>query len=235
MSTAVGSLKFRSRWAPVLASLAVFGVMPSAALGADLSKYRGFQLGADLPSILKQTGSTSQAKAVHTRPARIEELEWRPQSLDGSSYAEAAQNVTLVFYNGELFRIVVTYDRYRTEGLTAADVVEAISTSYGVDTKLTAPATIAQGPFDDQEEVLARWEDSEYRYDLIRSTYGSGFRLIGVLKRLEGPARASTIEAKRLDDQEAPQREAARIAGEDEAAKARLEKARLANKAKFRP
>ena len=40
---------------------------------------------------------------------------------------------------------------------------------------------------------------------------------------------------KRLDDQEAPQRDAARLASEEEATKAKLEKARLANKLKFRP
>ena len=49
------------------------------------------------------------------------------------------------------------------------------------------------------------------------------------------PAQAATLEAKRLDDQEAPQREAARLASEEVAAKTKLEKARLVNKPKFRP
>jgi hypothetical protein len=43
------------------------------------------------------------------------------------------------------------------------------------------------------------------------------------------------MEAKRLDDQEAPQRDAARMADAQEAAKTRLEQARLLNKPKFRP
>ena len=55
------------------------------------------------------------------------------------------------------------------------------------------------------------------------------------MKALEGPVQTATLEAKRLDDQEAPQRNAARIAGEEEAAKAKAEKARLVNKPKFRP
>jgi hypothetical protein len=56
-----------------------------------------------------------------------------------------------------------------------------------------------------------------------------------VQKALEARAQAATLEAKRLDDREAPQRDAARIADEQEAAKAKLEKARLVNKPKFRP
>ena len=50
-----------------------------------------------------------------------------------------------------------------------------------------------------------------------------------------GPAQAATLQAKRLDDQEAPQRDAARLAREEDAAKTKLEKAKLVNKPKFRP
>jgi hypothetical protein len=56
-----------------------------------------------------------------------------------------------------------------------------------------------------------------------------------VLRKLQGPVQAAIAEAKRLDDQEAPQREAARITAEAAAAAAKLEKARLTNKPKFRP
>ncbi|MBZ5619911.1 MAG: hypothetical protein LAQ69_14500 [Acidobacteriia bacterium] len=55
------------------------------------------------------------------------------------------------------------------------------------------------------------------------------------MKRLEASAQAATLEAKRLDDQEAPQRDAARLASEEEVANTKLEKARLVNKPRFRP
>jgi hypothetical protein len=101
--------------------------------------------------------------------------------------------------------------------------------------KPTPPANAVQGRYDDQEEIVARWQDPQYRFDLIRSSYGPAFRLIGVLKRLEAPVQTAILEAKRLDDQEAPQRDAARMASEEDAARAKLEKARLVNKPKFRP
>jgi hypothetical protein len=210
-------------------------MVSASALAGDLSKYRKFELGTDLSTVAKQAGANpSQAKVIHSRPALIQELEWAPQPLGSFSQAESAREVVFSFYNGVLFRIVVDYDRNETEGLTADDFVAAISATYGPAAKPTAPAKVALGSYGDQEEILAQWQDSQYRFDLIRSSYGPTFSLVGVIKRLEAPAQAATLEAKRLDEQEAPQRDAARIASESEAAKTKLEKARLVNKSKFR-
>jgi hypothetical protein len=219
-----------------LTTFLIFGVISAATLALDLSKYRNFELGTDLSTVAKQAGANpSQAKVIHRRPALIQELEWRPQPLGSSSQTEPAKEVVFSFYDGKLFRIVVDYDRYETEGLTADDFVDAISATYGPAAKPTAPVKVAPGSYGDQEEILAQWQDSQYRFDLIRSSYGPTFRLVGVIKRLEAPAQAATLEAKRLDDHEAPQRDAARIASEEQAAKTKLEKARLVNKPKFRP
>jgi hypothetical protein len=141
------------------------------------------------------------------------------------------QEVLFSFYDSQLFRIKVDYDRYQNEGLTVDDFVDAISATYGPAAKTTAPANVAAGSHGDQQEIFAQWQDSEYRFDLIRLSYGPTFRLVGFMKRLEAPAQAATVQAKRLDDQEAPQRDAARLAREEGAAKTKLEKARLVNKA----
>jgi hypothetical protein len=219
-----------------LTSFLVLGVMSTTTLAKDLSKYRNFQLGTDLPTLAKQVGaSPSQAKAIQRRPALMQELEWRPQPLGSSSQTESAQEVVFSFYDGELFRIVISYDRYEIEGMTADDLIEALSATYGIAEKPIPPANVVKGQYVDQEEIVARWQDSQYCFDLIRSSYGPNFRLVGVLKRLQAPAQAAITEAKRLDDQEAPQRDAARIADERETERAKLEKSRLVNKAKFRP
>jgi hypothetical protein len=212
------------------------GMMSATAGAADLAKYRNFQLGTDLPAVAKQIGvSPSEAKAIHLRPALIQELEWRPQPFGPSSQTESAQYLVFSFYNGALFQIAVNYDRYKTAGLTADDFIEALSATYGVAEKPAAPGNIAQGEFGTQDEIVARWQDSQYSFDLIRSSYGPTFRLVGVLKRLQSPVQAATTEGKRLDDQEAPQRDAARIADEKETERAKLEKSRLENKPNFRP
>jgi len=210
--------------------------MWAGALAGDLSRYRDFQLGSDLATVTKRTGANpSQLKVIHSRPVLIQELEWRPQSLGASSADESAKEVVFSFYDGVLFQIAIKYDRYETEGLTADDLVEAISSTYGTATKPPVSARSGQGPYGDLEDILARWQDPQYRFELIRSSYGPTYRLVGVLKKVEALAQAAKLEARRLDDREQPQREAAQRASDDEAAKATLDKARQVNKPKFRP
>lgn len=221
---------------PLLTSLLVFGMTSGALWAEDLSRYRDFQLGADLPSVAKLTGaSTGQIKVVDRRPALIQEIAWRPRAMGATSNAESVQEAVFTFYNGELFRIVVNYDRYQTEGMTADDMVDAISTTYGSAARHAAPAQTPPGNSGAPEEILAQWQDSQYRFDLMRSSYGPTFHLVGVLKKLEEPVQAAAAEARRLDLQEAPERDAARAVSEAQEAQAKLDKARLVNKPKFRP
>jgi hypothetical protein len=221
---------------PALTSFLVFAVASAAAVPQDLSKYRNFQLGADLPTIAKQW-VRAHLKRRLSSAARPSYRTWRgrAQPLGPSSQAESVQEVVFSFYDGELFRIAIAYDRYETEGLRADDFIEAISAMYGIAEIPTPPAKAVQGSHGDEEEIIARWQDSQYCFELIRSSYDPTFRLVGALKRLQAPEKAAITEAKRLDDLEAPQRDAARIADEKEVERAKLEKSRLVNKPKFRP
>jgi len=220
---------------PALAAFLLLGPMAAIARAEDLSRYRDFQFGMDMAAVVKLSGaSPSQAKDIYRRPALIQELTWRPQTL-GPSKAEPAQEMVFTFYNGELYQIVVSYDRYETEGMTAEDVIDAFSAIYGVATRPAASHNAEDGRYSQHQELLAQWQDPQYRYDLTPSSYREGFKLTAVLKRLEVPAQAAALEAKRLDDLEAPQRDAARLVSEEAAAKVKLDKARLLNKPRFRP
>ena len=226
------------KWAWVVGLLVGAGFffrLQAASPTGDLSKYRGFQFGADLAAVARQAGvDPSQVKVIHSRPALIQELEWHPRSPGVSHLTESAKSVVFSFYADELFRIVVDYDRYETEGMTDADFVEAISAIYGTAAQPAVSAKVAQG-YGQAEEIIAQWQDPQYRFELLRYSYGPTLKLVGVSKKLEAPAQAAATEAKRLDDQEAPQRDAARLASEAGAAKAKLDNARIVNKPKFRP
>ena len=222
----------------MLAVLVLCAMMASPVVSAgDLSKYRSFQIGADLETIAGQTGlNPSQAKVVHRRPALIQELEWRAQPLGPSTEAEAVSEVTFSFYNGALYRLVINYDRYKTEGLTAEDLIEAISTTYGTAGRAAAEIVLPSS-YGNMEtvKVLARWEDAEYSVSLVRFSHQASFTLVAVSKRLDALARAAIIEAVRLDAEEAPQRELALQKRQEAEQRAQQEKARLANKPGFRP
>ncbi|HUU13636.1 MAG TPA: hypothetical protein VM182_07985, partial [Terriglobia bacterium] len=167
----------------------------------------------------------------------IQELKWQPElSLSSSPEADPVGNILFSFYNGELFRIVVSYDRYKTQGLTTKDVVEAISTEYGTATKPAAEIIFSSSQvYNDSEVVIARWEDSQYSINLFRSSYQPTFGLVAFSKRLDALAREAIVEAIQLDEQEAPQREIDRQKKADDENQAAQQKARVANKPNFRP
>ncbi len=140
----------------------------------------------------------------------------------------------LCFFNGELFRIVVTYDRYKVEGMTAEDMIEAISATYGTATRPAAEIAFHSN-YAEVATVLARWEDSEYSYNLVRTGDRSSFAMVLYSKRLDALAQAAIVEAVRLDAQEAPQRELEKQKKRAEEEHLVLEKARSVNKPNFRP
>jgi hypothetical protein len=207
--------------------------------GEDLSRYREFQFGMNLLAVAKQGDmKPSEARLIHQRPAVIQELGWRlPLSLGSSPQADPVKEVLFSFYNGELFRMVVNYDQYRTAGLTDEDMVEAISTKYGPATRPVAKIILFSSSqvYNDSETVIARWEDSQYSFNLFRSSYQPTFGMLVFSKRLDALARTAIVEAIRLDEQEAPQREIERQKKQDVEDRAAQEKARLVNKVAFRP
>jgi hypothetical protein len=205
----------------------------------DLSKYRGFQLGMNLPAVAKQANvKPSEAKVIYQRPAVIQELQWRPQSPSSSSaQADPVKEVLFGFYNGELYRIVVNYDQDRTEGLTDEDLIEGISAQYGRPTTPVAKiiSSSSSQVYSDSEKVIARWEDSQYSFNLFRFSYRSAPGMLVFSKRLEALAQVAIVQAIHLNDQEAPQREIDRQKKQDEEKRAAGQKARPVNKANFRP
>ena len=219
-----------------LFTLSLSWVALSSLSAGDLSRYRNFQLDADLLAVVKQAGmEPADAKLIHQRPALIQELSWRPRHPLGLD-ADSVKDVVFSFYNGELFRMVVNYDRYTTEGLTAGDLIEAISATYG--TALNPAAEIILPSIYDENEsvkVMARWEDSKFSFNLVRSSHDARFVLVVLSKRLDVLARAAVVEGIRLDKEGAPQREIERQNREDERNRVQQEKDRLSNKPGFRP
>jgi hypothetical protein len=202
----------------------------------ELSSYREFQLGTSLQAVAKQAEmKPSEARVIHERPELIQELEWQPRRFPGpSAELDSVDQILFTFYNGQLFRMLVNYDRRRTEGLTLDDMIEVISAKYGPATRGDAEI-IFPSSYNKRVAVMARWEDSQYAFNLIHSAYQPGFALVVVSKPLDALAQTAAVEAIRLDEQEAPQREAARQKKQVDEARLQQDKARLANKSGFRP
>jgi hypothetical protein len=214
--------------------LAVLLLLAPLLRAQDLSKYRHFTLGMSLTRVLERTDQKmADVKVIHSRPALIQELTWWPPNLPGASFqADAVEQLLFSFYNGELYKISLTYDRASTEGLTAQDMMNAISAKYGQATNVVPEVDSAKmDSYDVKQKLVATWEDSQYSFNLVRSSFSDGFGLIIYSKRTNAEAELAIAEAVKLDKKEGPQREAERQKKETKD----LEAVREKNRKIFRP
>jgi hypothetical protein len=150
---------------------------------------------------------------LHEHPALIQELTWwPPQPYSSLRPAEPVDQILFSFDNGALYRMLVTYENSATKGLNDEDMIRAVSAKYGVATRPLA--TVVNFPTNSSyhatEKVIARWEDSQYSLSLFRSS-GDTFAVVMFTKELDAQAGISIAESVKLEQQEAPQKEAARV------------------------
>ena len=215
-------------------SIFAFVFLTPSLHAADLSRYREFQLGMNLAAVVKAVGASSpRARVIHERPDVIQQLDWQPERYPITTL-DPVKSILFSFCNGELFQLVVRYDRTKTEGLTSEDMIESISATYGTATRPDADI-IFPSIYDESVKVIARWEDSQYAFNLVRSSYQPSFGIIVMSKRLDAVVRASIAEGLRLDAQEAPQKELDAKKKQQAGENLATEKARTVNKPNFRP
>ena len=212
------------------------------ATAQDFGRYRAFELGSAVATVSMLTGvAESELKSLHQRPALIQELTWRPRYGAGRSPGgdtDSVEQMVFDFFDGRLFRVTVNYDRKQTEGLTDADMIEAISILYGSPAKpvVARGRQFAATSNDDLGTRIAEWGNESSSVALHRrSTYAIGFTLMVTAEPVAALARTAVARAIVLDAREAPQREAARQKKEADDRRAAEEKARSMNKPIFRP
>ena len=200
----------------------------------DFSKYRNFSLGTNLASVLKHTDQRLlDVKATHDGSLLFQELTWRPASGIGVSYrSESVDELVFSFYKGELYKMVVTYERASTEGLTADDMVKSISAKYGPATSIALEIDAAANEqYAVRGKPVASWEDSQYSLNLVRSSFSSAFQLIIYSKGVTAEADAALAEVVKVDELAAPQKAVDRQKKELDA----IELTRQKNQKSFRP
>ena len=123
-------------------------------------------------------------------------------------------------------------------GFTKGDLAaERISAKYETPTTPVAKI-ISSSPsqvYSDSEKVIARWEDAQCSLSLFRFSYGSAPGMLVLSKRLDALAQVAIVEAIRLNEQEAPQREIDRQKQQDDEKLAAGQKARQRTRRIFAP
>lgn len=212
-------------------------LLPSVAPGQPLAGYRDFRLGMSPEAVSAQVGPSPEVQTIHKRPTLIQEILWYPARGQGTlAENEVIRSLVFTFYAGELCRMVIEYERARTEGLTGDDVIEVLAAQYGQASRPRVPMMGSlSGSSYLGDQIVASWQDARFTVTLFQPSFLSSFALSIVDRRLDGLLRQAVAEAARLDDKEGPQRERDRRAGVDEESRVRLAKARDTNKASFKP
>jgi hypothetical protein len=190
-------------------------LLSSSWIGAqDLSRYRIFSLGSSLATISKQVNeSPARVILVHQSPELIQELRWWPiEPSESSARAETVEQIQFSFCNRELYKIVATYEGKATKGMTAEDMVQAISAAYGTAIRPAAEvSTPVPLSFSSADTQIALWKNARYSVALSRSPLTDSFQLTLVSKQLNDRAEAGIAESVRQEVEGAPQRENARL------------------------
>ncbi len=85
--------------------------------------------------------------------------------------------------------------------------------------------------YDARQKTVASWEDAQYSFNLVRSSFTDGLGLTIYSKRVNAAAELATMQAVELEKEEAPKREAERQKKQSDD----LETARQKNRKIFHP
>lgn len=222
----------------ILLVLAIIGTaLAPLHASAVLSRYRDVALGDSVSAVVEQLrGAQSDVKVLYEQPSLVQELTWRPQRFVSGAAAtpDPLGELVLTFHQGRLARMVATYERDKTQGLTDEDLLELLSKVYGLSILESTPLS---GPLGRAfpRRAIAGWADLDTLVVLWREEYPGRIGLTITSTAADVALQETIVEGKRLETEDAPKRELARQAAAAAAIKSRDAQIRLDNKAKFRP
>jgi hypothetical protein len=210
----------------------------STVSSAELSRYREFELGASVATVTAVTQNAARVMIVHSRPALLQQLEWRPRYMAGAPQADrdSIGEVVFSFVDDQLFQMSIAYAQDRTSGLTDKDMVGSLTAVYGAPsspsprTRTTSSAVALDAPV-----VIAEWRHAETTVVLQRKEYSDSFFLVITSLPLDTIARKAQATAVAMDQREAPAREAALLKKRADEEKVAAERTRSTNKKVFQP
>ena len=164
--------------------------------------YRTYRMGDDQLTISRQIGVPSAPGTMAGSPGTVQDLKWRSQYAHRGDARPGDPVARLVFsfYEDQLFRIVIDYSPARTQGMTEADMVAAVSRVYGLPAKRSDPPDpVGLEPLRPVDSVVAQWSNDESRVALLALHGRTAFRMIVASTPLETRARAGGAHEAAVD------------------------------------
>lgn len=209
--------------------------VPQVAAASPYSSYRGVSIGDSVSAVVASLKmAPGDVAVVHARPALIQQLTWRPNEYFAGRTGppDALVEMVLSFHLGRLARLVATYERARTEGLTNADLHASFTSIYG--TSMLVP-TATRAPSPGEPEIIGQWGDSETLVVVWREGYPGRVKVTVSSVAADRLLQDARTSGARLDAVEAPTREIVRRISAETTRQQRGEQSRSDNKASFKP
>ena len=223
-----------------LAALSLVGVLVSGPWAPPLAQYRDVTLGDSVQTVAERLQvSASDVKVLYAAPSLVQEITWRPHRfVSGTTVvADPLAEMVLTFHSNRLTRIIVSYDRERTQGLTDADLHELLTTEYGTALLRSTPTTptVARIGINAQRQTISSWADAETLLLLWREEYPRRVGLTIAATNADRALQEAIVEGARLEVEGAPRRAIDKQVAAAAATEQRDAKIRKDNKAKFKP
>lgn len=223
-----------------LSLVTLLWVPVAAAQTQPLAQYRDVTLGDSVETAVERLKATAaDVKVLFAQPTLVQELTWKPHRFISGTTVEPdpLAEIVLTFHKGHLARIVASYDRERTLGLTDADLHELLSNIYGtslLQSKLTQPSFDPIGPMSPRKTVSS-WADADTLVLLWREEYPRRVGLTITSVTADRALQDAIGLGARLMASGSPQRAIDKQAATAQAIKDRDAEIRRQNKARFKP
>ena len=219
--------------------VAGFTLAATASLAASQGRpqYRTHAMGDTLLATAHLIGQpVTDATSTPAVAGGVQELRWHARHMRGGhpSAGDPVDRLVFGFFEHRLFRVVVDYAPDRTAGMTAGDMVTAVSSIYGQPLRRTLVSAVERRPRA-AESVIAEWKNGDEWVTLLATQGQTAYRIIVVSTALETLARASGAREAPVDRPDWPSIDAARARVDLFGAEPLLQKTRQANIASFVP
>jgi hypothetical protein len=217
----------------------VFAASATPVAGQGRPHYRAYAMGDSLLAISRQIGlPVIDATSTPAASGGVQELRWHARyARRGTAPAgDPVDRLVFSFYEHRLFRIVVDYAPDRTDGMTASDMVGAVSALYGSPVRRTlASQSEPTAPARPAETLIAEWTSGDQSVALLSLQGQTAFRMIVVSSALQRLAREGGAREAPVDRPDWPSIEGARTRATLLGAEPLRQITRRANVASFVP
>jgi len=171
-------------------------------------RYRRFTIGSSVDVVRAAVGPLArQVEVRFDRPFTLHRLTWRPAfpAAARDQANDSTREIVFDFVGNQLYRMTVSYDERKTEGLTHADVLASLEDTFGPSSVRNGTGRGGVSVVGDAM-ILAQWRTGDDEGSLRHFDGSNSYQLRLSSMALESAARVAETRAIALEARQTPGR-----------------------------